>query len=280
MRGACDSFYFIDPVNGNPVAVSFGTGTGAQASFPLVDNEGFPVGIIQSAAIYKNDWQGCQLLSPNPRTNYLGGSYNSVPQQMGPPTNLTITSGISDPAGGSNAFTLTATAANANVQGYGGGVPPGNYCSSVWLRRRTGSGAVLISGPTVANAPVAVNITSSWQRFYLSGPYNSTYNVACLGIYLAVSGDQADVAFGQVEPGTTPTSYIPTLTALPTTVTDYALNSTTGIVTFSTAPASGAALTWTGQFARICRFVEDTIDFKRFMQLAWDGGTVKVITLK
>jgi hypothetical protein len=51
-------------------------------------------------------------------------------------------------------------------------------------------------------------------------------------------------------------------------------------VTFSTAPASGAALTWTGQFARICRFVEDTIDFKRFMQLAWDGGTVKVITLK
>jgi uncharacterized protein (TIGR02217 family) len=121
MRGAWDSFYFIDPVNGSPSACLFGTGTGAQTVFQLVDNEGFSAGIIQSAAIY------------------VAGVLQS--------------SGVS-------------------------------------------------------------------------------------------------------------------------------YNATTGVVTFTTAPASAAALTWTGQFARVCRFVDDTMTFKRFVNLAWDGGTVKVITLK
>jgi uncharacterized protein (TIGR02217 family) len=121
MRGKWDSFYFIDPVNGSPTACPFGTGTGAQTVFQLVDNEGYSAGIIQSAAIYVNG--------------------------------VLQTSGVS-------------------------------------------------------------------------------------------------------------------------------YNATTGVVTFTTAPANGLPITWTGQFARICRFDDDTMTFKRFMQLAWDGGTVKVITLK
>jgi uncharacterized protein (TIGR02217 family) len=39
--------------------------------------------------------------------------------------------------------------------------------------------------------------------------------------------------------------------------------SSTGVVTFSSAPANAAVLTWTGQFYFLCRFSEDTIDAVR-----------------
>jgi uncharacterized protein (TIGR02217 family) len=39
--------------------------------------------------------------------------------------------------------------------------------------------------------------------------------------------------------------------------------SSTGVVTFSSAPANGAALTWTGYFYYLCRFAEDTLDSVR-----------------
>jgi hypothetical protein len=37
----------------------------------------------------------------------------------------------------------------------------------------------------------------------------------------------------------------------------------TGIITFNSAPAPGAKLTWTGSFYYLCRFAEDTIDATR-----------------
>ena len=39
--------------------------------------------------------------------------------------------------------------------------------------------------------------------------------------------------------------------------------SSTGVVTFSAAPAIGAALTWTGYFLYACRFTDDTLDAVR-----------------
>jgi hypothetical protein len=42
----------------------------------------------------------------------------------------------------------------------------------------------------------------------------------------------------------------------------YSLGST-GIVTFNTAPANGATLTWSGYFYFYCRFLEDTLDVTR-----------------
>ena len=39
--------------------------------------------------------------------------------------------------------------------------------------------------------------------------------------------------------------------------------SVTGVVTFSTPPAVGAVLTWTGSFYYLCRFSEDTLDSTR-----------------
>ena len=51
--------------------------------------------------------------------------------------------------------------------------------------------------------------------------------------------------FAQTEPGSTPTSYIPTTTAA-VTVTDYVLSG--GVVTLPVPLPSGASLNWTGSY--------------------------------
>ena len=63
------------------------------------------------------------------------------------------------------------------------------------------------------------------------------------------------------------------------TVTDYVLGST-GIVTFSTAPVTGAALAWTGAFNWLCRFDDDSIDFQPFGTGLWSMQTLKFSTVK
>jgi hypothetical protein len=47
------------------------------------------------------------------------------------------------------------------------------------------------------------------------------------------------------------------------TLTTPASISSTGVVTFSSAPANGAVLTWSGSFYYLCRFSEDTVDAVR-----------------
>ena len=44
--------------------------------------------------------------------------------------------------------------------------------------------------------------------------------------------------------------------------TDYTQSK--GVITFATAPAASAALTWTGQFYWLCRFTDDTFEETRF----------------
>lgn len=55
---------------------------------------------------------------------------------------------------------------------------------------------------------------------------------------------------------------------LKTSGTDYTISST-GLVTFTVAPASGAALTWTGNFYYRCRFLKDENEFDNFMYQLW-----------
>jgi len=51
----------------------------------------------------------------------------------------------------------------------------------------------------------------------------------------------------------------------------------TGLVTFTTAPASGAALTWTGTYYFRCRFTKDQIEFDGFMQDLYELKKVEMI---
>jgi hypothetical protein len=50
--------------------------------------------------------------------------------------------------------------------------------------------------------------------------------------------------------------------------------SATGIVTFTTAPASGVVLTWTGQYFYRVRFLNPDLKFSQFAQRIWEAKNV------
>jgi uncharacterized protein (TIGR02217 family) len=56
--------------------------------------------------------------------------------------------------------------------------------------------------------------------------------------------------------------------------------SATGLVTFSTAPTTGQALTWSGAFYRRCRFLGDRLDTTKFMRDLWEARKVEFISVK
>jgi uncharacterized protein (TIGR02217 family) len=53
-----------------------------------------------------------------------------------------------------------------------------------------------------------------------------------------------------------------------------------GLVTFVSAPAAAAALTWTGAFYWRCRFSLDQLDFQKFAWRLWNLQQCEFVTLK
>ena len=119
---------------------------------------------------------------------------------------ITAASGVSDPLGGSNAWTFTATnGAGSSYRYQTATVAPSGaqVLNTVWLRRRTGSGSVYISTP--ANSDTLVSLTGSWAQYYVAGAASGT--TAYLVVKLATNGDAVDVyapTLSQVTYETTP----------------------------------------------------------------------------
>jgi len=61
---------------------------------------------------------------------------------------------------------------------------------------------------------------------------------------------------------------------------NYAISTPGGVVTFVSAPASGAALAWSGYFGFLCRFDGDDLDFEQFMANLWRAQSVKFRSLR
>lgn len=59
----------------------------------------------------------------------------------------------------------------------------------------------------------------------------------------------------------------------------YSLNSSTGIVTFNTAPPGGAVVTADFTYAFAVRFSDDTADFENFMFQLWRLKQVKLVSV-
>lgn len=100
----------------------------------------------------------------------------------------TITSGVSDPLGGTNAWTLTATGAGALLYQNVTIPTSANGLFAVYVKRRTGSGTISLRQP--AGAYSAVTITSSWTQVSVVGPGNGAVNIA---IQIATNGDAIDI---------------------------------------------------------------------------------------
>jgi len=65
---------------------------------------------------------------------------------------------------------------------------------------------------------------------------------------------------------------------LKTVTTDYTVSGG-GVVTFTSAPAAAAALTWTGSFYRRVRFAKDLAEFGKFMQGLWEARSVELLSV-
>lgn len=63
---------------------------------------------------------------------------------------------------------------------------------------------------------------------------------------------------------------------LKTVTTDYIIDSA-GMVTFTTAPSSSAALTWTGSFYYRVRFMADAAEFNQMMKDLWELKTLEFV---
>ena len=89
------------------------------------------------------------------------------------------------------------------------------------------------------------------------------------------TGDSTSVSFqlsrtlgGFAENVNNPSSTSMTVFNASTATTAWSLGSY-GIITFTSAPANGNSLTWTGSYNWLAQFDEDTIEFDRFMYLLW-----------
>lgn len=113
----------------------------------------------------------------------------------------------------------------------------------------------------------------SFDSFLYSNPDDHTVTIEQFGI-----GDGATVGFqltrgygGFAEPvmnlNGAPSIYVDGV--LKTLTTHYTI-SATGYVTFVTAPASGKAMTWTGNYYWRVRFTHDSAEFSQFMKNLWE----------
>ncbi len=167
------------------------------------------------------------------------------------------------------------------------------------------AGAVTASGKLGAASGLVATISAAGNSYFrcaVSGIIDTVSTIARASIvsndnattwtwypsYAGSTSNTLSAAFPQVElaasPGA-PTSYKPTLTTLDygqpsitaggTYIDPSAYSISNGAVTFTTPPASGAALQWTGYFGFLCRFDDDSAEFEQFMSQLWRAKSVK-----
>ena len=120
---------------------------------------------------------------------------------------VTLTTGVSDPFGGSLATTLTAT--NATLSGLNSTavtvIASTTYTVSFWVRRRTGTGDIRFYYPNDATYSV-LSITPSWQRVSLTGLSKSN-GTALFDLVITTQNDAIDIYGPQLEIGTSASTY-------------------------------------------------------------------------
>jgi uncharacterized protein (TIGR02217 family) len=117
------------------------------------------------------------------------------------------------------------------------------------------------------------------QCFYYSDPSDGTATNQNFG-----TGDGTTTTFqlartlgGFSEPVQSPA--VSSVAVNGTTTSAFSLG-TAGLVTFSTAPAVSAVLTWTGTYNWLCRFDDDAAEFSEFMMNVWEVKKLSFTSVK
>lgn len=261
----------------------FGTGNGAATQFQVSDSLG-PVFNAQVTSIYKLDWQGSQLQYATPRTNVALSS-----QQIGaaPWTVLNATSTLNGGVGPDGTSTASLLVEDATSNYHRVFQAQSTYARNVsvpiglFVKRASGTRNVglqltdsginygwidydltaatatprVSGGAAVSNAGIAA-LANGWFFCFAKVTVNSASATVGSSLFVYMETGTTPLYVGDGASGLylwgamigTNGGYIPTTTAA-VTVTDYALSGT-GLATFASAPASGAALTWNGAYER------------------------------
>lgn len=241
----------------------FGTGDGSRVAFNLA---GLDADVAHIApAIYRSDWQGNQLLYSTARTNLLTNS--AFVGGGSAPTSWTwaLSTGTSAPVvsslDGGIAYSQVATGGTQRpfIRQNISALANTTYCLSMFIEA-VSAGETVSQCLTFANAPAGTTFTYPVCPGNPSGGAAGVVSVGRVHILAATVGTAGtfDVGIGcgpsgpsdmtmtfshpQVEVGSAPTGWIST--GSPTSVTDYTLHATSGLVTFATAPVVNADITY------------------------------------
>ena len=250
-------------------AVPFGTGNGAQTAWTLATPNSTT---LLSAAIYRQDWQGAQLLYATSRTNAMLQSQTFATTWV--TTRATVTGAAAvAPDGTSTATKLTedSTVTSSHFTSQLVTVASSAYTLSVYAKfanrqyiwmsmdgSTTGCVFDLVNGTmTFTNGTNLGSITALPNGWYRCSVTN-VLSAGSVGFYVGLSsasnwsylysGDGTSGAYiwgAQLEAVALPTSYITTTTTA-ASVTDYALAG--NALTLAAAPVAGAVLSYSGVY--------------------------------
>ncbi len=109
-----------------------------------------------------------------------------------------VTSGVTDPNGGTAAFTYTNTTGGVEGRYQAITTVVGHTYAGTWsVRRRTGTGSIYLRNINNVSVDITAVVTSSWQRFNTTTTATGTTGFSY--ILISTLGDAVDVAFPQIE---------------------------------------------------------------------------------
>lgn len=259
----------------------FANNTGGAYPLALQTPVRGPLVTVQTAQLFRNDWQGNQLLYATPRTNSLlqSAAFGIAPWVLTGST--VVANAVMAPDGTMTADNLvedTSTGVHSVYQTSGTVTAGSTFTWSVYLKAAGRTQAMVQLNQSSNSVEAIVNLSNGTIVSYAgagawtgatatitpapNGFYRVSVTATAVGSTTVTAqvlgyngttdsytglGTTALVAWGaQLELGSVSTSYIPTTTTAVTT-TDYTLSSA-GLVTMPVAPVTGAALTWTGTY--------------------------------